>query len=343
VRIRDLLSYLGKRAVGSILVLVGVALIIFFISHMLNPDPAQLWAGPKARGSTLEAFRALYHLNQPLQIQLYYFFSGYLSGNFGVDPQTGRSIASEVAFYLPNTLELVITSLIIIVILGVGLGYLAGMRFSKRSDSAIRIFYLFTWSTPTFLGAVVAILVFASYFPIFPSGGMYSQSITPSPSITGIFVLDSLVQGNVAALASGIWHLILPATTLALLEFGLIARIMRSSVLDVRWSTHVKAARARGLSEGEVRSKHILRNALIDTNTMVAMMFGWLLSGTVVIEQVFAWPGIGQFGYQAITSVNYPVLVAVVLVFTIGVIVANFIADVAYSLLDPRITLGESA
>jgi ABC-type dipeptide/oligopeptide/nickel transport system permease component len=343
VYIKDLLSYLGKRAVGSILVLVGVALIIFFISHMLNPDPAQLWAGSKAKASTIEAVKALYHLNQPLQVQLYYFFSSYLSGNFGVDPQTGRSIASEIAFYLPNTLELVITSLIIIVILGVGLGYLSGMRFSKKSDSAIRIFYLFTWSTPTFLGAVVAVLVFASYFPIFPSGGMYSQSITPPSSISGVFVLDSLIQGNLAALASGIWHLILPATTLALLEFGLIARIMRSSVLDVRWSTHVKAARARGLSEGRVRSRHILRNALIDTNTMVAMMFGWLLSGTVVIEQVFAWPGIGQFGYQAIVSVNYPVLIAVVLVFTIGVIVANFIADVVYSLLDPRITLGESS
>jgi ABC-type dipeptide/oligopeptide/nickel transport system permease component len=310
---------------------------------MLNPNPAQLWAGPKAKESTVEAVKALYHLNQPLPVQLYYFFSGYLSGNLGVDPQNGRAIASEIAFYLPNTLELVITSLIIIVILGVGLGYLSGMRFSKKSDSAIRIFYLFTWSTPTFLGAIVAILVFASYFPIFPSGGMYSNSIAPQSSITGIFVLDSLLRGDLAAMASGIWHLVLPATTLALLEFGLIARIMRSSVLDVRWSTHVKAARARGLSESEVRTRHILRNALIDTNTMVAMMFGWLLSGTVVIEQIFAWPGIGQFGYQAITSVNYPVLIAVVLVFTIGVIVANFIADVAYSLLDPRITLGESA
>jgi len=285
----------------------------------------------------------LYHLNQPIQVQLYYFFSSYLSGNFGTDPQTGRSIASEVAFYLPNTLELVLASFLIVVVLGVGLGYLSGMWFSKKSDSAIRVFYLFTWSTPTFLGAIVAVLVFTSYVPIFPSGGMYSQSIVPPSTITGIFVLDSLIEGNIAAFASGIWHLILPAMALALLNFGIIARIMRSSVLDVRWSTHVKAARARGLTEGKVWSRHILRNALIDTNTMVAMMFGWLLSDTVIIEQVFAWPGIGQFGYQAIIADNYPVLVAVVLVFTAGVIVANFIADVAYCVLDPRITLGESA
>jgi len=329
--------------VGSILVLVGVALIIFFISHMLSPDPARLWAGPKAKESTLDAVRALYHLDQPLPTQLYYFFTGYLGGNFGIDPQNGRSIASEIAFYLPNTLELVLASLAIIVVLGVGLGYVSGMNFSKRRDSAIRIFYLFTWSTPTFLAAVVAILVFASYIPILPSGGIASTSIAQPTTMTGIYVIDALVQGNFVAFVSGLQHLVLPSLTLALLEFGLIARIMRSSVLDVRWSTHVKAARARGLPESAVRSRHILRNALIDTNTMVAMMFGWLLSGTVIIEQVFGWPGIGQFGYQAIVADNYPVLVAVVIVFTIGVIVANFIADVAYSLLDPRITLGESA
>jgi peptide/nickel transport system permease protein len=115
---------------------------------------------------------------------------------------------------------------------------------------------------------------------------------------------------------------------------------MRSSILNKRWSTHVKAARAKGMPEGEVRRNHILRNALIDTNTIVAVTFGFLLSGTIVIEEIFAWPGIGDFTYQAIVSINYPVLVPCVLLFTLGVIVANFIADVLYSLLDPRIALG---
>jgi peptide/nickel transport system permease protein len=116
---------------------------------------------------------------------------------------------------------------------------------------------------------------------------------------------------------------------------------MRSSILNARWSTHVKAARAKGMAEGEVRRNHILRNALIDTNTIIAVTFGFLLSGTIVIEEIFAWPGIGYFTYQAIVSINYPVLVPCVLLFTLGVIVANFIADVFYSLLDPRIALGE--
>lgn len=322
------------------LVLVGVALIVFFISHVLNPNPALLWAGPKARPETVKAVAAAYHLNDPLPVQLYYYFQSLLTGNFGLDPQTGRPILSEILFYAPNTLELVLASMMIIVVLGIGLGYISGMRFGTKIDSAIRIFYLTAWSTPYYFGALVAVLVFSSYVPVFPSGGNGTVGFSYT-SITGIFVLDALFQANWPALQSGLYHLILPATTLALLSFGIVPRIMRSSILDTRWSMHVKAARARGLQEREVRQKHILRNALIDTTTVIATTFGWLFSGTIIVEQVFAWPGIGQFSYTAITSDNYPVLVACVFVFTVGVIVANFIADIIYPLLDPRITLGE--
>ena len=325
---------------GSALVLLGVALIVFIISHVLNPDPALLWAGPKARPETIAAVAAAYHLNDPLVTQLYFYFQSLLTGNFGLDPQTGRPILSEILFYAPNTLELVLASMVIIIVLGVGLGYISGMRYGTKIDSAIRVFYLTTWSTPYYLGALASLLVFSSYIPIFPSGGNGTVGISYKP-ITGVFVIDALLEANLPAFVSGLYHLILPATTLALLSFGIVPRIMRSSILDTRWSTHVKAARARGLQESEVRRKHILRNALIDTTTVVATTFGWLFSGTIIVEQIFAWPGIGQFSYAAITSVNYPVLVACVLVFTVGVIIANFIADIIYPLLDPRITLGE--
>jgi len=326
--------------VGSLLVLLGVTLIVFFISHVLNPNPALLWAGTKARPETVKAVAAAYHLDEPLLTQLYYYFQSLLTGNFGLDPQTGRPIVSEILFYAPNTLELVLASMVIIIVLGIGLGYISGMHFGTKIDSAIRVFYLTTWSTPYYLGALVSLLVFSSYIPIFPSGGNGTVGLSYTP-ITGIFVLDSLLRADWPALQSGLYHLVLPATTLALLSFGIVPRIMRSSILDTRWSTHVKAARAKGLEEGEVRRNHILKNALIDTTTVVATTFGWLFSGTIIVEQIFAWPGIGQFSYAAIISVNYPVLVACVLVFTIGVIVANFIADIIYPLLDPRITLGE--
>lgn len=341
VSLRDFLPYLGRRIVGAFVVLIGVALIVFFISHVLSPDPAHLWAGARASKSTIAQVVVQYHLNQPWYTQVYYFLQSYATGNFGTDPQTHRSILSEIFFYFPNTLELVITCMILIVALGVGLGYISGMRFGSNTDKAIRIFYLTCWSSPYYLGGILAVLIFSSYIPLFPSGGMNSQTLGSISSITGIYVLDALLQLNGQAFLDGLYHLILPATVLALLEFGIIARIMRSSILDMRWSTHVKAARAKGLEEGEVRRNHILRNALIDTNTMLAITFGFLLSGTIVIEHIFSWPGVGEFTYNAIVAVNYPVLIPCVLIFTVGVVIANFVADIFYSLLDPRIALGE--
>ena len=342
VALRDFLPYLGRRVLGAIGVLIGAMLLVFFISYILNPNPAHLWAGARASKSTIAAVIARYHLDQPWYVQLYYFLQSYVTGNLGVDPQTGKSILSEMLFYFPNTLELVLVSMVMIAVLGVASGYFAGMHFGTKVDHAIRIFYLATWSSPYYLGGFLAILVFSSYIPLFPSGGMYSLTLANQPShITGIYILDALIQLNGPAFLSGLQHVFMPAAVLALLDFGLVARIMRSSILNARWSTHVKAARAKGMAEGEVRRNHILRNALIDTNTIIAVTFGFLLSGTIVIEEIFAWPGIGYFTYQAIVSINYPVLVPCVLLFTLGVIVANFIADVFYSLLDPRIALGE--
>lgn len=340
VYLRDFLSLLLKRAGAAILVSLGAITIIFLVSHVLAPNPAHLWAGARARPSTILQVEQEYHLNDPLYSQYWYFLTSLLTGNLGTDPVTHQLIFSEITFYLPNTLELVIAAFVVLVIAGVGLGYVAGMNFSSKIDSAVRVIYVFSWSMPTYLGAIAAILLFATYVPIFPSGGLYSSSITPPHAVTGFFLIDSILALDGPAFLSGLEHLILPALVLAFLNFGIVARITRSSILNVRWSTHVRSARARGLPESEVRRKHILRNALIDTTSVSAIMFGWLLTGTIVVEELFGWPGIGQFAYNAVTSSDYPALIPVVVVFTLGVIVANFVADILYSLLDPRIALG---
>lgn len=342
ISLKDFSKFVLKRIIGSAGALLGVIVIIFLISHALNPNPARLWAGPKARPSTIAAVATRYHLNQPLQVQFYYFLLDLFSGNLGVDPLTGQTILSEIGFYVPNTLELVLAATVMIIIMGIVLGYYSAMNFGRPLDSSIRTFYLLSWSMPNFLGAIVAILTFSTYIHVFPSGGMYSLSLQPPARVTGIFLLDSLISGEVPQFLSGLYHLILPATALAVLDFGLVTRVARSSILNTRWSPHVKAAQARGVPEARVRVRHILRNSLIDTNTMVAVMFGWILGDTVVIEALFAWPGMGNFAYQAILANNYPVLVPVVVVFTVAVILANFVADVFYSILDPRIALGES-
>ncbi|MGI0078960.1 MAG: ABC transporter permease [Nitrososphaerales archaeon] len=342
VYLKDFLWFLGKRALGTAAIMLGVVVTIFLISHVLNPDPSALWAGAKARVSTVDQIRAEYHLGDALYVQLYYFVVNTFTGNLGTDPVTGQSILKEILFYAPNTIELVIGALIITVIVGVALGYISAMHFSTKLDSFVRVVYLTTWATPYYLGAIAAILVFAVAIPILPSGGMYDLSLTPPATVTGIFVLDSLLSLNVASFVSGLQHLILPAGVLALLDFGIVTRVTRSSILDVRWSTHVKSAKARGVPDRLANRRHILRNGLIDATTISAIVFGWMLSGTVIVEEIFAWPGIGNFAYVAIQNLDYPALVPVVVFFTFGVIIANFLADVIYSILDPRIALGSA-
>jgi ABC-type dipeptide/oligopeptide/nickel transport system permease component len=343
VYLKDFLSFLGKRALSSVAIMFGVVVIVFLISHLLNPNPAALWAGAKARVTTVAAIEAQYHLRDPILVQLYYFIVNTFTGNLGTDPVTGQSIASEIWASAPNTIELVLAALFITIIIGIVLGYIAGMHFSTKLDSFIRVVYLATWATPYYLGAIAMILVFSVAIPLFPSSGLYSLSLNPPHHVTGIFIVDSILTLNGPDLISGLQHLVLPALVLAILDFGIITRVTRSSVLDVRWSTHVKSAKARGVPDGEANRRHILRNGLIDATTVSAVMFGWMLSGTVIVEEIFAWPGIGQFAYNAILSFDYPALVPVVIFFTFGVVIANFVADVIYSILDPRIALGSAS
>jgi len=336
---KELIYYIAKRIASSILVILGTIIIIFLISHVLSKNPAALWAGPKARSSTIAYVIQRYHLNAPIYTQLWFFISNFFTGNLGLDPVTGKSISSEILYYFPNTLELVLAALMIIIVLGLGLGYIAAINFSSKKDALIRMLYTAAWASPTFLVSTLAILIFSSYIPIFPSGGMYSPYILPPHRFTGMFVLDSLISLNISDFLNGMYHLILPALTLAFLNFGIVTRISRNGILGVKWLPYVKVARAKGLDEKYVSRNHILRNGLIESNTVIAVMFGWLITGTVVVEEIFSWPGIGRFAYSAISSDDYPVLIYVVITFTVFVIAANLIADIMYAVLDPRIRL----
>ncbi len=327
---QELLYFILKRIAVSILVILGTIFVVFLISHYLNSNPAALWAGPKARPSTIKEVIIRYGLNQPVYIQLFSFIKDFFTGNFGTDPVTGRSISSEIFFFLPNTILLVLTALLVIVVGGVGLGYLAAVNFGTKKDSAIRLLYTSAWASPTFLVSILALIIFTSYLPIFPSGGMFNPTYIPRPGIVGA----------ISHFSDGLYHIALPALTLAFLNFGIITRISRNGILGVKWLPYVKSAKARGLDQKSINRRHILRNGLVESNTVIAVMFGWLMTGDVIVEEIFGWPGIGKFAYTAISGDDYPVLIFIVITFTILVIVANLIADIMYAVLDPRIRLG---
>jgi peptide/nickel transport system permease protein len=224
--------------------------------------------------------------------------------------------------------------------LGIGLGVLAALYRGKTVDRSIRTLYLAGISTPSFFIAILLLIIFPYYLHILPSGGAVSPYVTPPHPITGIPMLDSLLEGNFAYLGSALQHVILPSLALSIVTFGVVVRILRSSMLDVMDSNYIRTARAKGLDENTVFFKHGLRNALISVVTILALMITWLITGTIFVENIFAYPGMGQYVFTALVAQDYPGILATTIIFGIIIVSANLLADLLYVFVDPQIRLG---
>jgi peptide/nickel transport system permease protein len=330
-------SYIIRRLLLTIPVIVGVTFITFFISRVIVPNPARAWAGVKASTSAVAALAARYHLSAPIYVQYYFYMEGILTGNWGLSATTGRPVLTDVSNYFPATLELTLTAIFFIIVGGILFGVLAALHHDKNEDHAIRLAYLSGFSSPPFLVALAMLLVFSYILNIFPTSGQLSSSLTPPSRITGMYIVDSMLTRNWVDLRDSVLHIILPASALALTYFGIVTRVTRSSMLEIMQRDFVKAAYAKGLSRRVVIIKHALRNALIPTTTILGLLLGGLLSGTIVIETIFSWPGIGYYATQSIVNEDFPSIMAVTLLFTVSVVFANLVADLLYAKLDPRI------
>jgi len=339
VGILGLLRFCLKRIVSIIPVLVGVTLLTFLISRVVVPNPARAWAGLKASQATVEAIVGRYHLHDPLYLQYYYYLRDLLSGDWGISPVSGQPILENLYGFFPATFELAIVAIIIAAALGIPMGVYAAVHQDKSIDHGVRLFSLGTYCAPPFLMALLLQLLFAYWFRILPSGGRYSPFIPMPHRITGLLILDSILTGNMQALGSSLIHIALPAFSLALLTFGLITRLTRSSMLEVLRQDYVRTARAKGLSERIVIFKHALRNGLTSIVTVLALLFAFMLSGAIVIEYIFNWPGIGRYAVQSILALDLPAVMGTTLVFTLAVVFVNLLADISYAVLDPRIRL----
>ncbi|HKV90784.1 MAG TPA: ABC transporter permease [Thermoplasmata archaeon] len=333
----DLIVFVGKRLVQLLPVLLGVALLTFFFTHLDLNGACAAWY-PHAGSATIRNCQT--NLDRPLTTQFLQYLSNLLHGNLGVNFQNQQPVAPVIAQALPATVELVLSALFLMVVIGIPLGVVAAQYSGRWADHLVRVFYLSGWATPTYLGAVVAAVFLGPALGL-PSTGYYSTSTVPFPQPTHMSVVDALLAGNLAYTVDALAHLILPASVLAFINMGIATRMTRSSMLEVLPLDYVRSARMKGLSEFWVLYKHALRNALITTTTVLGVTAGGLLSGTVVVEEVFDWPGIGQYAFTAIggagTSQNFDGAVAVVIVFAVAVVAANLIADILYGILDPRV------
>jgi len=334
-----LAKFLVRRLLLIIPVFFAVTFMTFFISHVVVPNPVLAWGGEKSSQATLKAIAAQYHLNDPIYVQYYYYMSGLLSGSWGVSPVTHLPVLQQIETYLPATVELSIAALILSVVIGIPIGVLSALWKGKKRDYPLRVLYLSGIASPPFLLALVFQLVFAYYFKILPSSGRLAAGLTPPTHITGMYTLDSLLTENWVDLRSAAAHLVLPATALALLTFSIITRITRASMLETLEMDFVRTAKSKGLSKRVVTFRHALRNALTSTVTVIGYAVQLLLSGTIVVETVFFWPGIGEYTTTSILSLDFPSIMGITVVFTLIVVFTNLVTDVVYGVLDPRVRL----
>lgn len=330
--------YILKRLLNLIPVLLGITLLVFILLHLIPGDPAQILAGTRATPEIVEGIREQLGLNKPLPVQYLLFLGNLLRFNLGNSIMSGASIIQEIAIRWPATFELSVAAMFIALILGIPAGVLAAVRKNSAIDNLTMSGSLLGVSMPVFWLGLLLIYLFAVNWQWLPPGLRISQEVASSfKPLTGFYVFDALLQLNWKALKDVLAHLILPAFTLSTIPLAIIARITRSAMLEVLSQDYIRTARAKGVLERWVIFKHALKNALLPVVTIIGLQFGTLLSGAILTETIFSWPGIGFWIYDGILNRDYPVVQGGVIFVSISFVLINLLVDISYAFLDPRI------
>lgn len=328
--------YILKRLLLLIPVLIGVSIIVFAIMRVFSPDPAPIVLGQHATEASIDAWREANGLNDPIYIQYWNFLKGIFTGDLGTSYYTKTPVLDEVISRFPATVELALCSIIFASVFGIIIGVISAVKKNSIFDNIGMVLALIGVSMPIFWLGLILIIVFSSVLGILPSGGRIDPMLQPH-GMTGLFLLDTLIIGDIEAFLDALKHIILPSLALGLSSMAIITRMTRSSMLETLSQDYIRTARSKGISESKVIRKHALRNALIPIVTVIGLQLGGLLGGAVLTESVFAWPGIGSYTVQAILKSDFPVVQGVVMLIAIIFVVMNLIVDIIYAFLDPRI------
>jgi peptide/nickel transport system permease protein len=337
----NLARFLGRRVgIGAILV-IGTTLIAFLLTQLVPGDPAAANLGQRAISdpAAVQAFRQQHGLDKPLPAQYAIYLGHLLRGNLGTSQQSHRPVSTDLSEYVPATVELALFAIVISLVLGVVFGVLAAVTRDRWPDQLLRVVSLAGVSMPTFWIALVAFYVVFFKLGWVPGGGRLDPGQVAPGHITGLYTVDAALHGQWGLLGSVLQHLVLPGLVLAVYTVGMLLRFTRASVLEVLGNDYVRAARAKGLPERLVIRRHVLRPALIGIITVAGVAFGSLLSGTVLVENIYSWPGIGQYAFRSATNLDLPAIMGVSLVVAIVYIALNIAVDVLYGIIDPRIRL----
>jgi peptide/nickel transport system permease protein len=331
-------GYALRRIALMALVIFGVTLITFVLTHIVPVNPVLAYVGDHAPPSVALAVERQMGLNRPLPVQYGLYLWNLVHGNLGISIANQMPVSYDLGLYLPATIELSSAALVVVVVVGIFTGVLSALFRNTWVDQLARVFALGGVSLPVFFTALVFLAIFYVELGWLPGPGELSPYLAPPPHITGMVVLDALLSGDWPAFWNALSHLVLPAVVLGWASTGVVARMVRSSLLDAMSSEHIRTARAKGLHHVQVVLRHGLRNALIPTVTVLGLSYGSLLQGAVLTETIFAWPGIGRFATLSVTEVDVPAVLGVTLVAALIYSLVNLIVDLLYAVLDPRIS-----
>jgi peptide/nickel transport system permease protein len=319
---------------------VGVTLITFTLTYVLPGNPAVVKAGPLVSPEVVKELEKQMGLDQPWWVQYGRYVGGILHGDLGESASTGRPVLEDFKQRLPATLELTLASLLIALVLGIPLGVQSAVHRDTAIDHIGRIVGVAGVAMPTFWTGLLALYVFFYLLGVAPAPlGRLGPGINPPHAITGLYVVDSLLTGNWTALGSALHQLMLPSLTLGLSVMAPIARMVRSTMLEILESDYVKAAWAAGIPRRRVIYRDALANAMIPVITILGIVFGFLMAGNAVVESVFAWPGIGNYAITALMTKDSGPIQSFVLFVALLYVIVNFVIDLLYGLIDPRIRL----
>ncbi|MFN2203222.1 MAG: ABC transporter permease [Caldilineaceae bacterium] len=329
--------FIVRRFGGLIFVLFGVSILTFFLAQIVPADPAATALGSNAREEQIEAYRQQMGLDQPAVIQYINYMKRLAHGDMGVSIRTRRAVVDDIRDYLPATIELSLAAMLFTIVFGVPLGIIAALRRNTWVDGGARVLALIGGAMPVFYVGLVLLGIFYRQLRWLPGPGRLEPTTQPPEHITGLFTVDSLLTANWPVFSDAATHLILPAVTLGLFSTAVILRMTRSSMLEMLGQDYVRTARAKGMREWLVVGRHVFRNALPPILTIVGIVFGSLLSGAVLTETIFSWPGIGRYATTSVTTLDYPAVMGVTLVAAFIYPLMNTLVDIGYSVIDPRV------
>lgn len=333
-----MLNYTIRRLFFVLFVVWGVSVATFFLSQVVPGDPALVALGDKATDEMIANFRVKNGLDRPVVVQYFSYVGRLLQGDLGTSLRTGRPIIDDLRDFFPGTLELSITALLIAALIGIPAGILAALNQNKPPDFIIRFLALLGGATPIYWLAILLLEFLHNKLRILPGPGRLDAYLIAPTRVTGFVGIDALLARDWQVFGDSLAHLILPAFVLGAFSSALLARMTRASMLETLSQDFIRTARSKGVSQAQVVVKHALRNAFLPVLTVLGGVLGGLLSGAVLTETIFSWPGVGRYTTDAAISLDFPAVMGVTLLAGMAYSIINLVTDLLYALFDPRIT-----